>query len=165
MSKNLRAPKQIPRIKSLIKPPPPRNSWELLLDDYLKDPNLLANLTPKSSPNSPQSYQQQTSPTSPSNFTNSHRTTAAFYPSQQLNYTSCPTCQQKSSFPPRRYEINLDELVYLISQIGRADFYREMVQFIQTQQLSSVTNHSQALNMNACTIETSDESFFLNNAK
>ena len=133
----------IPRIKSLIKPPPSRSSWELLLDDYLKDPNLKSNLTSQHSPNpSPQPI-----PSSPIQST--------FNP---LSYPPNETI--RSSLPPRRYQMSLDELVYLISQVGRSDLYREMVQYIKTQQLPTASSHPvhQASNINAY---STDQSFFL----
>jgi hypothetical protein len=126
----------IPRIKSLIKPLPSRRSWELLLDDYLKDPNLKSNLTSQPIPSNP--IQPTFVPLS--------------YPSYETN---------RSPLPPRRYQMNLDELVYLISQVGRSDLYREMVQFIKAQQLpTTASSHPvhQASNVNAC---STDQSFFL----
>jgi hypothetical protein len=139
----------ISRTKSLIKPPPPRTSWELLLDDYLKDPNFKLNLTPKIS----QSHQQSTLP--PSQPASPHPVQPAFVPSSNYQYplySSCVPCQRKSFLPPRRYEMNLDEIVYLISQVGRSDIYREMVQYIKTQQLSNISSsHSinKSSNINA----------------
>jgi hypothetical protein len=138
----------IPRIKSLIKPPPSRSSWELLLGDYLKDPNLKSNLTSKSSPNPLHSYQQQ----------------STLHSSQSIPF-SYSQYETKSSLPPRRYQMNLDELVYLISQVGRSDLYREMVQYIKTQQLPTTSNLSsshQASNINAC---STSQSFFLDKKK
>ena len=104
----------ISRIKSLIKPPPPRSSWELLLKDYLEDPSPQPTFTPDSSPSPnplpiPIKEKSIPSPYPPSSFT------------------------ERSTLPPRRYQMILDELVYLISQVGRADLYREMVQYIKTQ--------------------------------
>jgi len=155
----------IPRIKSLIKPPPSRTSWELLLDDYLKDPNFKSNLTPKLLPNNSQSYKQPIDPSPQQPFIPSS------YPQYPL-YSSCIPCQTKSFLPPRRYQVTLDELVYLISQVGRSDFYREMVQYIKTQQLStSLSNvssshpNNKASNTNACSRRRSTESFFLHNNK
>jgi hypothetical protein len=152
----LTASSTIPRIKSLIKPPPSRTSWELLLDDYLKDPNLKSNLTSKPSPNAWHSYQQSTHLSNPIQ--------PIFIPSSYPQYSFYDSYESKSSLPPRRYQMNLDELVYLISQVGRSDLYREMVQYIETQQLQTTSNlsssHSvhQASNINAC-------SFFLDRKK
>ncbi len=150
----------IPRIKSLIKPPPPRTSWELLLDDYLKDPNFKSNLTPNN-------FQQSTHPSSQPISPNPFQQT--FIPSSHSPYSSCNPCERTSILPPRRYQMTLDELVYLISQVGRSDLYREMVQYIKTQQLPTSTNISSShpinkpSNMNACSSGTCTESFFLNN--
>ncbi len=136
----------ISRIKSLIKPPPPRTSWELLLDDYLKDPNFKSTLTSKLSPNNSQPYQQTTLPSS--------------------HYPFCIPCQTKSCLPPRRYEMTLDELVYLISQVGRSDLYREMVQYIKTtSNLSSSHSTNKPSNINAYSTERSTQSLLLNNDK
>jgi hypothetical protein len=146
----------IPRIKSLIKPPPSRTSWELLLDDYLKDPNFKSDL----SPNNSQSYKQPIDPSLQQTFIPSS------YPQYPL-YSSDISYQTKSFLPPRRYQISLDELVYLISQVGRSDIYREMVQYIKIQQLSTSSNllssHpiNKASNTNACSRRRSTESFFL----
>ena len=128
------------RIKSLIKPPPPRTSWELLLDDYLKDPNFKSNLTPTISSPIKQLNLSSSQPISSNPFQQT------FIPSP--SYSSCIPCQIKSSLPPRRYEMTLDELVYLISQVGRSDLYREMVQYIKTQQLSSTSNMSSPYPLN-----------------
>jgi hypothetical protein len=68
--------------------------------------------------------------------------------------------------------MTLDELVYLISQVGRSDLYREMVQYIKTQQFPISSNISssshpinKASNINACSTRRSTESFFLHNNK
>lgn len=136
---NLSPSAAIPRIKSLIKPPPSRNSWELLLDDYLKDPNLKSKFSPVFSPHS--------------------------YPIEQpfiTNYPPQDSYPTNVSLPPRRYRMNLDELVYVISQVGRSDLYREMVQYIKAQSTSigMSTSHpiGKSSNVNAC---SSSESFFL----
>ncbi|CAF1154315.1 unnamed protein product [Adineta steineri] len=133
----------VSQTKSLIKPPPPRTSWELLLDDYLKDPNFKTNLTSQLSPDNFSPHQQ------------------TFIPS----YSSCIPCKTKSYIPPRRYQMTLDDIVYLISQVGRSDLYREMVQYVKAQQPPSTSSHSnnKSMNMNAYVTETSTESFFLNN--
>ena len=147
----------ISRIKSLIKPPPPRTSWELLLDDYLKDPNFKSNLTPKTS----QSHKQSTTPSPQPVSHDPFQQT--FIPSsnyQDPRYSSCISCQRKSSLPPRRYEMTLDELVYLISQVGRSDLYREMVQYISNISPPHSTNKSS--NMNAYSPTKSTESVFFN---
>jgi len=136
----------ISRIKSLIKPPPPRTSWELLLDDYLKDPNFHSTLTEKLLPNNSPPYQQTTLPSS--------------------QYPFCIPCQTKSCLPPRRYEMTLDELVYLISQVGRSDLYREMVQYIKTtSNISSSHSITKPSNINAYSTERSTQSLLLNNNK
>ena len=144
---NLSPSATIPRIKSLIKPPPSRNSWELLLDDYLKDPNLKSKFSPVLSP----SYEQPT-PSSPQSI-HSYPIEQPFIPNP---YPTNP------SLPPRRYRMNLDELVYVISQVGRSDLYREMVQYIKAQSTSigMSTSHpiGKSSNVNAC---SSSESFFL----
>ncbi|CAF1073672.1 unnamed protein product [Adineta ricciae] len=105
----------ISRTKSLIKPPPPRLSWELLLDDYLRDPNFQSATTLNPSP--------PTLPTAP----------PTVVPSYYQSHSQCFPCQTQFYIPPRRYQMTLDELVYLISQVGRCDLYREMVQYIKTQ--------------------------------
>lgn len=149
----------IPRIKSLIKPPPPRTSWELLLDDYLKDPNFKLNSTSKLSPNNFQSTHFSSQPTTPNLF------------QQTINPFSYSQYQAKSSFPPRRYQMTLDELVYLISQVGRSDLYREMVQYIKSQQLPTSSNISsphpinKASNTNACSTRKSTKPFILHKDK
>jgi hypothetical protein len=117
------------RTKSLIKPPPPRTSWELLLDDYLQDPNFQSFSTLKPSPDASPTYQQSTTPVS------SGPTPQAFIPlfyPQYVPYVPYPT---RPRLPPRRYQMTLDELVYLVSQVGRCDLYREMVQQIKSQPL------------------------------
>jgi hypothetical protein len=152
----------IPRIKSLIKPPPSRTSWELLLDDYLKDPNFKSKL----SPNNSQLYKQSTHPSSQPTSPNPFQQTFI-----SSSYSQYPPCQTKSFLPPRRYQMTLDELVYLISQVGRSDLYREIVQYIKTQPLPTSSNISSShsinkpSNMNACSTRRSTESFFLHNNK
>jgi hypothetical protein len=151
----------VSRIKSLIKPPPPRTSWELLLDDYLKDPNFKTNLSPNISPSNEQPNIPLSQPISPNLFQQT------FIPSpyyQYPSYSSCVSCQTKPSLPPRRYQMTLDELVYLISQVGRSDLYREMIQYIKTQQLPPTANVSsphppnKSFNINACsTIRSADQ--------
>ncbi|CAF1078628.1 unnamed protein product [Adineta ricciae] len=113
-TRNIPSP-AISRTKSLIKPPPPRLSWELLLDDYLKDPSFQSATT--LNPSSP------TLPTPP----------PTVIPSYYQSYSQCLPCQTQLYLPPRRYQMALDELVHLISQVGRCDLYREMVQYIKTQ--------------------------------
>ena len=64
--------------------------------------------------------------------------------------------------------MTLDELVYLISQVGRSDLYREMVQYIKTQQLSTISSShpiNRSSNINAYSTRKSTESFLLNNHK
>ena len=129
------------RTKSLIKPPPPRSSWELLLEDYLKDPSPNSTFTPEVSPKT--DFLSSSSPI--------------------LLESSIPspyppsTTEKKSILSARRYQITLDELVYLISQVGRADLYREMVQYIKTQNISpsSISSSSnRILNTNARSIDS-----------
>ena len=112
----------ISRKKSLIKPAPPRSSWELLLEDFLKDSNdrLNQNSDELSSPEIPIS--QLDNPSIPRS-------------SFQRNFIPSPyrTDSSQSNVPPRRFHITLDELVYLVSQVGRADLYREMVEYIRHQ--------------------------------
>ncbi|CAF0880606.1 unnamed protein product [Rotaria sordida] len=164
--------KNLSRIKSLIKPPPPRTSWELLLDDYLKDPNFKSNLTPKLSPNNSPSYKQSTLPLSQP--VSSIPFQQTFIPSSYYQYplySSYIPYQTKSCLPPRRYQMSLDELVYLISQVGRSDLYREMVQYIKAQQLSTSSNissshiNNRSSNMNANSKRTTTDKFLLNNMK
>ncbi|CAF2330807.1 unnamed protein product [Rotaria sp. Silwood2] len=159
-------------MKSLIKPPPPRTSWELLLDDYLKDPNFKSSLTPKLSPTNSPSYQQSTLPLphsiSPIPFQQTFIPSSYYqYP---LNSSNIPY-QTKSYLPPRRYKMTLDELVYLISQVGRSDLYREMVQYIKAQQLSTSSNissshlNNKSSNINANSKKTTTDLLLLNNIK
>ncbi|CAF3348021.1 unnamed protein product [Rotaria sp. Silwood1] len=158
-------------MKSLIKPPPPRTSWELLLDNYLKDPNFKSSLTPKLSPNNSPSYTKSTlplpQPISPSPFQQTF-IPPSYY--QNPLYSSYVSHQTKPCLPPRRYRMTLDELVYLISQVGRSDLYREMVQYLKAQQLSTSSNISSEFNnkpsnMNANPKRTIKNSFLLNNFK
>ncbi|CAF1232626.1 unnamed protein product [Rotaria magnacalcarata] len=138
-------------MKSLIKPPPPRNSWELLLDDYLKHSNVKTNLPFELSPNSPPLKQQSTNPLSQPVSPNLFHET--FLPSsyyQYPQYSSYAPYEISSCLPPRRYKMTLDELVHLISQVGRSDLYREMVQYVKAQQTSTSTH----ANTNSSNINT-----------
>ena len=151
------------RMKSLIKPPIPRSSWELLLDDYLK-----SDLTPNLSPNISPSI-HTFAPLSPSrSVTPSPNPQHIFVPSPRYEYPfGLPQRTEATDWPvpPRRYQIPLDEMVYLISQVGRADLYREMVQYINTQPLSSTAKTTSSTlarnlstNSNAYSTARSDES-------
>lgn len=129
------------RTKSLIKPPPPRSSWELLLEDYLKDPSPNSTFTPETSPKN--EFLSSSSP-----IVLEHSIPSPYPPS---------TTGKTSISSPRRYQITLDELVYLISQVGRADLYREMVQYIKTQHVSPSSISSspnRVFNTNARSIES-----------
>lgn len=116
----------------MIKPPPPRLSWELLLEDYLKDPEPKLTSTPNVSgpmlaPTSaafPQPFYDQPS-------TQENQNLLPFLPPPY----PLPPRTTRSTLPPRRYQMTLDELVYLVSQVGRADLYREMVQYIKAQKI------------------------------
>ena len=155
---NLSPSSTIPRIKSLIKPPPSRTSWELLLDDYLKDPNLKLKFSPSASPSYKQSF-------IPPQSAFSYPTEPAFIPNYAPQSSFSHSYPTNSPLPPRRYHMDLDELVYLISEVGRSDLYREIVQHIQVQPfpagLSASHPMSQASNINACSSNESAESFFL----
>lgn len=114
------------RTKSLIKPAPNRSSWELLLKDYLEDQN----------------YKKHQSQLKTESFqTIVHESRAQMManrsPSREL-FSSVDHFQRegKREIPPRRYQITLEELVFLISQVGRVDFYREIVDFIEQQNLT-----------------------------
>ena len=120
-TRNIPSP-AISRTKSLIKPPPPRLSWELLLDDYLKDPSFQSATILNPSP--------PTLSTPP----------PTIVPSYYQSHSQCFPCQTQLYLPPRRYQMALDELVYLISQVGRCDLYREMVQYIKTQPAPPASN-------------------------
>ena len=154
------------RIKSLIKPPSSsRYSWELLLDDYLEDPNLKFNLMLKLSPDNFPLHEQSNHPLPQSFSPNSFQQT--FTPSSYNQYPQYSSYIPYQTLPPRRYQMTLDELVYLISQVGRSDLYREMVQYIKSQQLStsstisfSGSTHKPA---NINTRPTTTDSFLLNN--
>lgn len=156
------------RMKSLIKPPPARNSWELLLEDYLKDPKFKTNLTSQLS-----FHKMSTTPSSQTNSPDHFQQT--FVPSSDHEYpmysASIPS-QQQCFLPPRRYKMTLDEIVYLISQVGRSDLYRELVQYINTQQPSTLSNISPLYsNYTAPNVDgsstriTTPESLFTNNIK
>lgn len=153
---NLSPSAAIPRIKSLIKPPPSRASWELLLGDYLKDPNLKSKFSPIPSP----SYEQSTPPSPQS--AHLYSTEQPFSPNYPPQYSFTDSHPTKPSLPPRRYRMNLDELVYVISQVGRSDLYREMVQYIKAQSTSLGIPSSHPIekgsNVNAC---PSSDSFFM----
>ena len=135
---------KLSRSKSLIKPPPPRLSWELLLEDYLKDPNptlsRIPNIPPSSTGFDHQSpHNELLAPEIPIQ--------SSFIPSP---YPPPPPpsgriSSSKSTLPPRRYQMTLDELVYLISQVGRADLYREMVQYVKAQKSSLSSKYSPSL--------------------
>ena len=62
--------------------------------------------------------------------------------------------------------MTLDELVYLISQVGRSDLYREMVQYIKTQQSSNISSPhptNKSSNINAYSTKRPKKSLLLNN--
>ena len=135
---SLRPDATLYRTRSLIKPPPPRSSWELLLDEYLKDPNDRSlgplNLSPSTEPAAFHLFSELTSP---------DPTQAPFIPSPyppQSSSTQQRSYPTSSSLPARRCQMTLDELVYLVSQVGRADLYREMVQYLQVQRTVSTSS-------------------------
>ena len=126
------------RTRSLIKPPPPRSSWELLLDEYLKDPNARSVGSPNlTAPPQPPAFHLFSQPASPDTFQQPFIPSPYPPPLPSPRYGTYPT---SSELPPRRCQMTLDELVYLVSQVGRADLYREMVQYVKAQPTTSTSS-------------------------
>ena len=91
------------RTRSLIKPPPPRSSWELLLDEYLKDPNARSVGSPNlTAVPQPPAFHLFSQPASPDTFE------PPFLPSPypaQLPSTRHAAYQMNSDLPRRRCQL------------------------------------------------------------